>query len=96
MHACPGCRRHIRETECPFCLSEAPPLDHSAETPVPRLGLKRSVLVASVLAATGCSAPTPPYGIPPQDTAPVDSANTTDTPSVMGAYGIPPGDAGTD
>lgn len=85
MHSCPSCRRHIREAECPFCHAAAPAPERAAGTPVSRVGLKRSALVASVLAAAACSPPVAAYGIPvdatPGDTG-VDSA-------MMAAYGIP-------
>ena len=94
MHACPTCRRHIRDDQCPFCEATALAPEPAADAPVSRMGLTRSVLVATVLTASGC-APTPPYGIP-QDAVAVDSADDTDAPTFVAAYGIPPRDAGTE
>ncbi len=104
MHACPNCRRHIRESECPFCHAKS-----DAQAPAPRelisrKGLRRGALVASVFAATAC-APVAAYGIPLDanngtDSQTNDSQTTTDSmtaddaidESVVAAYGIPPAD----
>jgi hypothetical protein len=109
MHACSNCRRHIREDVCPFC--HAAQAEDDSTQPPRGLGstrLRRTALVASVVAMSACApSVTPLYGIPvdsaTSDTAGDDASSdaTTDTPSDMpmlndiAVYGIPP-DAGPD
>lgn len=94
MHLCPSCSRHIREAVCPFCKTESEPSAPPAEG-ASWVGLKRSALLATVLAATGCApAAMAAYGIPVDSAAPTDAAET----SIAPAYGIavdaaPPPDA---
>jgi hypothetical protein len=90
------------DSTCPFCGAA---VAHPAAGPAPARRLHRAVLLgaATMVAACGGSVdpPAPLYGGPPIDAsqdAPTDAARDaaldTGPDAVMGAYGLPPLDAG--
>lgn len=78
---CEGCRRHIRDTECPFC-GHADTVESRA-VPATR-GLTRAVIVVgsvATLSVAGCGSVAPAYGGPPLvQEAPPDEGRTQTPP----------------
>ena len=97
MKLCTACRRHVRETTCPFCGADS--LREVARGIGIASGVSRARLVAGVtmLAATtsvaaleACASGTSDPG-PLGDAAAADAKDQDTT--IVAAYGLPPADA---
>ena len=90
LRLCPGCSRHVREEQCPFCGENVP---FVATTTIPRVARIALVSIGAAAVATACSSgPAPAYGGPP-DTGSNDSAVN---PDIGTFYGGPPIDSGVE
>lgn len=90
---CPGCERHVRLTEanCPFCGRDVDAKALGAAYAPRRnnvnAGIKRAALFAlGTGMAAACGGKTDDTG---NDTQPVASSTTDDTPSAVAIYGAP-------
>ena len=100
---CAGCKRHVRESECPFC-GHVNVLAMPDASPAPRaFGLTRAAIVLGTVAAlpgVGCGSQTPvapAYGGPPvvQEAPPAPAPTQEQTaadppPAPEAAYGGAP------
>ena len=93
MHVCHGCRRHVRETRCPFCGAVA-------KRPSPERAIPRFAIVAGALSVGACQDSSQTSAAPHVSARPTNVADAAPRASVglgplppgatVAVYGIPP------
>lgn len=93
LRLCPGCSRHVREDQCPFCGAESAPVA-VATSELPRVARIALVTIGAAAVATACSSTVAMYGGPPDTGA--DAAQDAGQDAIATFYGGVPIDSGTD